>query len=128
MTMINGIKPTVSNTTKTEKTTTKNGLSFDEAMNVLLDNIQKDYAKLGMTHKTSLDLSLKPGRKFIKVVEGTRVWGFVAKVDGVHKGLPMLKGDILKAATWRAPAKHSRGSIFDSEMHKSFSWTGPNYL
>ena len=126
--MINGIKPSISNTTKTQKTTTKNGLSFDEAMNVLLDNIQKDYAKLGMTHKTSLDLSLKPGRKFIKVVEGTRVWGFVAKVDGVHKGLPMLKGDILKAATWRAPAKHSRGSIFDSEMHKSFSWTGPNYL
>ena len=126
--MINGIKPKVSNTTKTEKTTTKNGLSFDEAMNNLLDKIQEDYAKLGMTHRTSLDLSLKVGRKFIKVVEGNRVWGFVAKVDGVHKGLPMLKGDILKAAGWRAPAKHSRGSIFDSEMHKSFSWTGPNYL
>ena len=126
--MINGIKPVVGNTTNTEKTTTKNGLSFDEAMNVLLDNIQKDYAKLGMTHRTSLDLSLKPGRKFIKVVEGTRVWGFIAKVDGTHKGVPMLKGDILKAATWRAPAKHSRGSIFDKEMHKSFSWTGPNYL
>ena len=126
--MINGIKPVIGNTTKTEKTTTKNGLSFDEAMNVLLDNIQKDYAKLGMTHKTSLDLSLKPGRKFIKVVEGTRVWGFIAKVDGTHKGVPMLKGDILKAAGWSAPAKHSRGSIFDSEMHKSFSWTGPNYL
>ena len=126
--MINGIKPVIGNTTKTEKTTTKNGLSFDEAMNVLLDNIQKDYAKLGMTHRTSLDLSLKPGRKLIKVVEGSRVWGFIAKVDGTHKGVPMLKGDILKAATWRAPAKHSRGSIFDKEMHKSFSWTGPNYL
>ena len=62
------------------------------------------------------------------MTKGSRVWGFIAKVDGVHKGLPMLKGDILKAATWRAPAKHSRGSIFDSEMHKSFSWTGPNYL
>ena len=126
--MINGIKPTVSNTTKTEKTMTKNGLSFDDAMNVLLDNIQKDYAKLNMTHRTSLDLELRPGRKFIKVVEGNRVWGFVAKVDGVHKGVPMLKGDILKAAGWSAPAKHSRGSIFDSEMHKSFSWTGPNHL
>ena len=126
--MINGIKPSISNTTKTEKTTTKNGLSFDEAMNVLLDNIQKDYAKLNMTHRTTLDLELRPGRKFIKVVEGNRVWGFVAKVDGVHKGVPMLKGDILKAATWSAPAKHSRGSIFDKEMHKSFSWTGPNYL
>ena len=131
--MINGIKPNISNVTKTEKTMTKNGLSFDDAMNVLLDNIQKDYDKWnsGARHiqrNKKMDLTLKPGRKFIKVVNGNSVWGFVAKVDGVHKGLPMLKGDILKAAGWRAPAKHSRGSIFDSEMHKSFSWTGPNYL
>ena len=125
--MINGIKPIVGNTTKTQKTTTKNGLSFDEAMDSLLLQIQVAYDNWTDNGKT-LDLSLKPGRKFIKVVEGTRVWGFVAKVDGTHKGVPMLKGDILKAATWRAPAKHSRVSIFDSEMHKSFSWTGPNYL
>ena len=129
--MINGIKPIVGNTTKTQKTTIKNGLSFDEGMDNLLVEIQGSYDNWGSKTKygtKKLDLKLKPGRKFIKVVEGTRVWGFVAKVDGTHKGLPMLKGDILKAATWRAPAKHSRGSIFDSEMHKSFSWTGPNYL
>ena len=128
--MINGIKPVVSNTTKTEKTTTKNGLSFDDAMDTLLVKIQENYDEryMGSSVEKKLELSLKPGRKFIKVVEGSRVWGFIAKVDGVHKGIPMLKGDILKAATWRAPAKHSRGSIFDSEMHKSFSWTGPNYL
>ena len=129
--MINGIKPIVGNTTKTEKTMTKNGFSFDEAMDNLLVEIQDSYDTWGSKTKygtKKLNLYLKPGRKFIKVVEGTRVWGFVAKVDGVHKGLPMLKGDILKAATWRAPAKHSRGSIFDKEMHKSFSWTGPNYL
>ena len=125
--MINGIKPNISNTTKTEKTTTKNGLSFDEAMDNLLVKIQENYDEWGGMDKT-LDLSLKPGRKFIKVVNDNSVWGFVAKVDGVHKGLPMLKGDILKAATWSQPAKHSRGSIFDKEMHKSFSWTGPNYL
>jgi len=125
--MINGIKPNISNVTKTEKTMTKNGLSFDEAMDSLLVKIQEAYDGWSRNDK-KLDLSLKPGRKFIKVVEGNRVWGFIAKVNGVHKGLPMLKGDILKAATWRAPAKHSRGSIFDSEMHKSFSWTGPNYL
>ena len=128
--MINGIKPNVSNTTKTEKTTTKNGLSFDEAMDNLLAEIQVNYNKWGASSgiDKTLDLKLKPGRKFIKVIEGNRVWGFVAKVDGVHKGVPMLKGDILKAATWRAPAKHSRGSIFDKDFHKSFSWTGPNYL
>ena len=128
--MINGIKPVVGNTTKTEKTTTKNGLSFDEAMDNLLAEIQVNYNKWGASSgiDKTLDLKLKPGRKFIKVVEGSRVWGFVAKVDGVHKGVPMLKGDILKAAGWSQPAKHSRGSIFDAEMHKSFSWTGPNYL
>jgi hypothetical protein len=128
--MINGIKPVVGNTTKTEKTTTKNGLSFDEAMDTLLVKIQEDYDKWGSRANIDkkMDLSLKPGRKFIKVVHNNSVWGFVAKVDGVHKGVPMLKGDILKAATWSQPAKHSRGSIFDKEMHKSFSWTGPNYL
>ena len=127
--MINGIKPNISNVTKTQKTITKNGLSFDDAMDSLLAKIQEAYTDWGKYSKDrKLNLSLKPGRKFIKVVEGTRVWGFVAKVDGTHKGLPMLKGDILKAATWRAPAKHSRGSIFDKDMHKSFSWTGPNYL
>ena len=126
--MINGIKPIIGNTTKTQKVNGKNGLSFDDAMDNLLVKIQENYDKWGGGMDKKLDLELRPGRKFIKVVEGSRVWGFVAKVDGTHKGVPMLKGDILKAATWRAPAKHSRGSIFDSEMHKSFSWTGPNYL
>ena len=126
--MINGIKPVVSNTTKTLKVNGKNGLSFDEAMDNLLVKIQENYDNWSRFNSRTLDLKLKPGRKFIKVVNDNSVWGFVAKVDGVHKGVPMLKGDILKAATWRAPAKHSRGSIFDKEMHKSFSWTGPNYL
>jgi hypothetical protein len=129
--MINGIKPVVSNTTPTPKEPTTNGLSFDDAMDNLLEKIQEDYAKrYGPNHEPvrKLELSLKPGRKFIKVIEGSSVWGFIAKVDGTHKGLPMKKGDIMKAAGWSAPAKHSRGSIFDSEFHKSFSWTGPNYL
>ena len=133
--MINGIKPIIKPkpkiTIKTEFDKPKtNGLSFDEAMDNLLVKIQESYdnwgSRTGIDKK--LDLTLQPGRKFIKVVEGNRVWGFVSLVDGTHKGLPLKKGDILKAAGWRGPAKHSRGSIFDSEMHKSFSWTGPNYL
>ena len=134
VTMINGIKPNLSTTTKTLKVNGKNGLSFDEAMDNLLVKIQEDYdnwgSRTGIDKK--LDLNLDKGRKFIKVVEGSigqrRVWGFVSLVDGTHKGLPLKRGDILKAAGWRGPAKHSRGSIFDTEMHKSFSWTGPNYL
>ena len=133
--MINGIKPIIKPkpkiTIKTEFDKPKtNGLSFDDAMTNLLSEIQVSYniwgSRTGIDKK--LDLKLNKGRKFIKVVEGNRVWGFVSLVDGTHKGLPMAKGDIMKAAGWNGVAKHSRGSIFDSEMHKSFSWTGPNYL
>jgi hypothetical protein len=134
--MINGIKPKVSKSVEeksyvdslqTTGFSETNGLSFDKAMDNLLVKIQDNYNNWSANPRT-LDLKLNVGRKFIKVVEGSRVWGFIAKVDGTHCGLPMSKGDILKAASWRAPAKYSRGSIFDKEMHKSFSWTGPNYL
>ena len=53
-------------------------------------------------------------------------WGFIAKTDGVHKGIPHKKGDVFKAAGWRAPAKWARGNIFDGG--KFYRWTGPNYL
>ena len=128
--MINGIKPIVGNTTKTQTTNSKNGLSFNDALDNLLLQIQVSYDNWGGNggNGKTLDLKINNGRKFLKVIEGNRVWGFVANVDGTHKGIPMLKGDILKAAGWSAPAKHSRGSIFDKDMHESFSWTGPNYL
>ena len=125
--MINGIKPMLSPQTPTPKEPTTNGLSFDEAMDTLLVKIQENYDARTFGGK-NMNLSLKKGRKFIKVIHDNSVWGFVSLVDGEHKGAPIKVGDIMKAAGWRAAAKHSRGSIFDSEMHKSFSWTGPNYL
>ena len=128
--MINGIKPIVEKPKPKVVKPKSNGLEFDEAMDSLLVKIQENYDKWGSRSGISkkMNLSLKPGRKFIKVVHDNSVWGFVSLVDGEHKGAPIKRGDIMKAATWRAAAKHSRGSIFDAEMHKSFSWTGPNYL
>ena len=72
-------------------------------------------------------LKVKSGRKFDKIVENNSVWGFVAKKDGVLKGIPYLVGDVFKPASWSAPAKHVRGSIFDNST-EWFDWTGPNYL
>ena len=99
---------------------------FDEAMDNLLNNINTDYHK-GFPKNKDMVLSLVAGRKFVKVVNENSVWGFVAKKDGVHKGLPMKAGDVLKAASWRAPAKHTRGNIFDKNQDY-FRWTGPDYL
>jgi hypothetical protein len=114
---INGIEPLITPVKE----------DFDLAMDTLLENIRKDYERWSNGDMRAHDeLSLKPGRKFVKVIRGGSVWGFVAKKDGVHKGLPMKAGDVLKAAGWSAPAKHTRGNIFDKNQDY-FRWTGPDY-
>ena len=127
--MINGIKPNIKSSTLNEVDKTKLGITYNEGIDRLLEAIQDNYTNWGNYSKDKkLDLKIKTGRKFVKIIEGNRVWGFISRVDGVHKGEPIKVGDIMKAAGWAAAAKHSRGSIFDKDFHKSFSWTGPNYL
>ena len=99
---------------------------YDVAIEFLLEEIQKDYDGLSPQTKV-LDLKIKPGRKFDRIMNGSSAWGFVAKVEGTHKGLPYGVGDVFKCATWRQPAKHVRGNIFEYETNW-FRWTGPNYL
>jgi hypothetical protein len=69
-------------------------------------------------------LRFEEGRKYIKVLTGNSVWGFVVAVDDDKK---FRKGDILKAAGYNAPARNApRGNILDGGY--SIRWTGPNYL
>ena len=117
--MINGIKP--------------NPMvgDFDKAMDRLVENIHLAYERWNIRTEypnvtRKVDITIKPGRKFIKIIRDNSVWGFVAKLDGVHKGVPMIAGDVLKAAGWSAPAKHTRGNIFDNKQDY-FRWTGPDY-
>ena len=95
-----------------------NGDGVDEQMKLIKEASSVKFKKT---------LYMKSGRKFDKVIHGTSVWGFVAKTDGMLKGIPYFVGDVFKAASWAAPAKHVRGSIFATEQNW-FAWTGPNYL
>ena len=117
--MINGIKP---NPMVGE---------FDKAMDRLVENIHTDYERWNCRTEypnsiPKVNITIKPGRRFIKIIRDNSVWGFVAKSDGVHKGVPMKTGDVLKAAGWASPAKHTRGNIFDGKQDY-FRWTGPDY-
>ena len=104
---------------------------YDKAVDILLEGIHTDYASwYSSTEYDNIkkaNLYIKPGRKFDKIIMDNSVWGFVAKKDGVLKGIPYFVGDVFKAAGWRAPAKHVRGSIFDGSV-SWYDWTGPNYL
>jgi len=78
------------------------------------------------THKGWELIVPNKGNKFIKMMHGSSVWGFVSMVDGNHLGVPIKKGDLMKPASWKAPAKHSRGNIFDGTA--TYGMYGPNYL
>ena len=106
--------------------------TYYEAVNNLLENIKIDYAKW-TTWEEGIErfnngIRTEDGRKYTKVIQGTSVWGFIAKADGVVKGLPCKKGDVFKAAGWRGPARYTRGNIFDESGQNYFQWTGPNYM
>jgi hypothetical protein len=83
------------------------------------------YDKINLSSKEP-DLIVEVGNKFIRLWQGTSCWGFISRVDGDLKGAPIKKGDLLKAATWKAPAKHSRGNIIDGTAR--YGVYGPEYL
>ena len=63
------------------------------------------------------------GKKYIKIVQDTGVFCFIVKEDFKH----FLKGDILKAAGYNAPALNSpRGNVLKGNY--PIQWTGPLYL
>jgi len=72
------------------------------------------------------DVVAEIGNKYIRLWVGTGCWGFISRVDGDLKGAPIKKGDLLKPATWKAPAKHARGNIIDGTA--KWGEYGPSYL
>ena len=62
------------------------------------------------------------GRRYIKVVSVT------ASQRMVHSFIDRTNGDVLKAASWKAPAKHARGNINAGPSGYGVSQYGANYL
>ena len=73
-------------------------------------------------------LIIHKGRRYDKIVvesigdatepHNTRVYAFVDKTNG----------DILKPATWKAPAKHARGNIYEDDRMQFMTAYGPAYM
>lgn len=74
-------------------------------------------------YKWTETLSIEPGRKYIRIVSekhgARRVYCFIDSTNG----------DVLKAASWKVPAKHARGNIFAADGGLThMSAYGPAYL
>ena len=64
-------------------------------------------------------ITVKYGRKYAKLIRESSTGARGTTQKSVYGFVDAHTGDIYKAATWRAPAKHVRGSIFDADggMH-----------
>jgi hypothetical protein len=72
-----------------------------------------EYYAASLSNLTPQPLEIKVGSKFIKIIHDGSVWGFISRYEGEYKGVPINKGDLMKAASRDSPAKHSRGNIID---------------
>ena len=91
----------------------------------LLDAIYKEYyvAELNVIQDREFPqpLSIKHGRKYIKVIQGDDVWGFIVNTDTDDK---FRRGDILKPSNCNAPARnYEYGNILDGKYQ--VNWLGP---
>jgi len=87
---------------------------------------RKDYWNKNFSYKPYEPIEAIIGNKYIKLMNDTSVWGFVSMMEGSIQGSPVTKGDLLKPASSKTPAKHSRGNIFKG--NDSWNFYGPNYL
>ena len=107
--------------------------SLDEGIQNLIEASNKDYNNFcdnqSMQEQYSQSWRVEPGQKFIKLVSKDTVHSFIVKQDMYTPGgqLRFKKGDVLKAASWRAPAlNRARGNVLDGNY--LMKWTGPLYL
>lgn len=76
-------------------------ISFFEGV----EKIYRDYMERSFSALSKEEFSFKEGASYIKISKGGSVHCFVDKKTG----------DVLKAASWKAPAKGARGNIFDGQ-------------
>jgi len=77
------------------------------------------------------DFTMIDGKKYAKIVQGnSSAYCFVAKGNFTTKGLgTVFNGDLLKPASWKVPAKHARGNLYDeASWDKAFGKYGMHYL
>ena len=108
-------------------TVTDKSTSLLEGVGKMIDAMVLDYSKGNnnerMFNEYKDGFKSIVGQKFIKITNGNGVKAFIVKQDdGKFK-----MGDILKASSWRAPAKNrARGNVLEGNY--AIQWTGPLYL
>jgi len=114
--------------------TVKSAENIEQGIKNLIEASNEDYKRDGYGSESMVNefvngWSVVNGKKFIKICERNSVHSFIVKEDMYTPGgqLRFKKGDVLKPASWRAPAlNRARGNILEGNY--PMKWTGPLYL
>ena len=94
---------------------------FEGALNAYLGIVTQvtldHFARSGFTFAVPGVRVLPPrgNAKYAKVVATETYPEQEARDQGVHSFVSLTTGEIFKPASWKAPAKHARGNIFDED-------------
>ena len=114
---------------------------FEKAFETFLAGCNKIVEDANLCRETKV--VIRGGRKFLALDRSelgryngemkwttTSVHCFIATEDGHSKYMGHYKaGDVLKPASYKKPARHARGNIFDANNGlAAMSWTGPAYI
>lgn len=104
--------------------------NFETAIKAFLDGAQtivdKHYAD--STYHPKLEIDPK-GIKFVRIVRYDYPQQVGFQGSSVHCFIDKTNGDVLKAAGWKAPAKHARGNIYAEDQGlQNMGPYGPAYL
>lgn len=121
-------------------TTAKTDAEFDAAFNTWMEGAQKvidnHWERMKFTHAKPPLLVANRGSRYIAIQRIDRdkdgvlmsdrgsAHAFIDLTGGKVQGAPSMRGDVLKPAGWKAPAKWARGNIFDA--HNGLSMMGPH--
>lgn len=94
--------------------------NFVEKAQGMIDKYMQDHFALNPRKVLTVD----PGRRYARIVvqsEGCNDRSVYCFVD-------LTNGNVLKSESWKKPAKHARGNIFDADPIKNIGPYGANYL
>ncbi len=92
-----------------------------ETFRVALENMLLEYRGARFPTLPAPTVEISTGKRFARIIKkdsGTSAYGFI----------DLSNGDLLKAASWKAPAMHARGNIFNQDMLSGCGPYGMAYL
>lgn len=76
------------------------------------------WKKMDYNYADPPKFEVEPGARYVKIVrveQPNKSCTVKSSSRGVHSFIDRRNGDILKAASWKAPAKHPRGNIYEED-------------